>query len=156
MLDMGEMIKRLVLHEGLRLMPYRDTQGLLTIGIGRCIDTNPFTEDEKRAVGDWKKGITRNAAYMLCRNDIERSIRECQKRIPFFDGLDDERKYVLIDLTFNMGIASLCKFKNMLSALGVGNYDKAAEELLNSKYARQVGKRAERLANTIKSGRFEI
>lgn len=156
MLDTAEMINRLILHEGLRLMPYKDTLGLWTIGIGRCVETNPFTEEELKAVGDWKNGITRNAAYMLCRNDIDRCLCELKKNIAFFEKLDAERQYVLLDLCFNMGIKGLLKFKNMLSAFGVGGWNKAADELLNSKYATQVGKRAVRLANCIKTGRFEV
>ena len=65
-------MRRLEFHEGCWLMPYRCTAGKLTIGVGRCIDTNPFTEEELKAVGDWKHGITRNAALMLLRNDIDR------------------------------------------------------------------------------------
>lgn len=156
MLDISEMINRLVLHEGLRLKPYKCTKGKLTIGIGRCIDTNPFTVDELKAVGDWEHGITRETAYMLCRNDINRSINDLKKNVPFFMNLDSERQYVLIDMCFNLGIKKLLKFKKTLSALGSGNWEKASEEILNSEYAKQVGKRAERLANTIKTGRFVI
>lgn len=156
MLDIAEMINRLILHEGLKLNPYKDTKGLLTIGIGRCIETNPFTYEEIKAVGDWQNGITRNAAYMLCKNDIIRCINELKKNISFFEKLDQERQYVLIDMCFNMGINKLLCFKKMLSALGIGNYNKAAEEILNSSYAKQVGKRADRLSNCIKTGRFEI
>lgn len=156
MLDMSEIVNRLKFHEGCVLFPYKDTRGYLTIGIGRCIDTNPFTDDELKVIGDWKHGITREMAYMLCRNDIDRCISDLRKKVEFFDKLDNERQYVLIDLCFNIGIKGLLKFKNMLSALGTGNWNKAVDELLNSKYASQVGKRAVRLANTIKNGRFEI
>ena len=156
MLDMSEIINRLKFHEGLMLEPYRCTRGKLTIGIGRCIDTNPFTTEELISIGDWKHGITREMAHMLCMNDINRCISDLRKKIEFFEKLDKERQYVLIDLCFNMGIKGLLKFKNMLSALGTGNWNKAADELLNSKYASQVGKRAIRLASTIRNGRFEI
>lgn len=154
-MDISEMISRLSFHEGLRLQPYRCSRGKLTIGIGRNIDDNPFTAEEKKAVGDWRHGITKEMAYMLCRNDIARCKEECQKGIPFFDNLDIERQYALIDLCFNMGIKALKKFKKMLEALGCGNYDRAADELLNSKYATQVGVRAKRIAKLIDTGRWE-
>ena len=156
MLDMSEIVNRLKYHEGCVLFPYKDTRGYLTIGIGRCIEKNPFTVDELKVIGDWKHGITREMAHMLCRNDIDRCISDLRKKVEFFDKLDKERQYVLIDLCFNMGIKGLLKFKNMLLALGTGNWNKAADELLNSKYALQVGKRAIRLASTIRNGRFEI
>ena len=156
MLNEQEIINRLVLHEGLRLMPYKDSKGLLTIGIGRCIATNPFSSEELKVIGDWKRGITRNAAYFLCRNDIARCEKECNKSIPFFKDLDNERQYALIDMCFNLGISRLLRFKNMLSALNQCLYNKAARECLESKYAKDVGKRAERIANTIRTGKFIV
>lgn len=156
MLELRTMVGRIEFHEGLRLKPYRCTLGKLTIGIGRCIDTNPFTTEELIAIGDWKHGITKAMAYMLCQNDINRCIKELKKEIPFFANLDKERQYALIDLCFNMGIDGLKKFKKMLEALGTGNYCRASDELLNSKYANQVGKRAQRIALLIREGRWEI
>ena len=157
MLDMGEMINRLILHEGLKLKPYKDTKGKLTIGIGRCIDTNPFTCEELKAVGDWKNGITRNAAFMLCRNDINKSITNLRKRISFFDRLDKERQYALIDMCYQMGIEGLCQFKKMIAAMGTGNYIEASKHCLDSKYAKQdAPTRAKRIAKLIETGRFIV
>lgn len=155
-IDTNEMIQRFVLHEGCELMPYRCPAGYLTIGVGRNLETNPLTAEEQKVCGDWRHGITKNAAFYLLRNDIERAKRDCNKAIPFFNTLDEERKYALLDMCFNLGIKRLLKFKNMLSAMGVGNWDKASDECLNSRYARQTGKRAKRIANTIKTGRFEV
>ena len=156
MLDISEIISRLSFHEGCVLMPYICPAGKLTIGIGRNIDDNPFTVEELKVIGDdWKHGITKAQAYMLCRNDINRCIKQLKKGIPFFDNLDAERQYALIDLCFNMGIKSLKKFKKMLEAMGSSYYNRAAEELLNSKYATQVGVRAKRIAKLIETGRWE-
>ena len=74
-------MRRLIFHEGLRLQPYKDTRGFTTIGVGRCVDTNPFTKAELKAVGDWQHGITQNAALMLLRNDIDR----CKKELAGLD-----------------------------------------------------------------------
>lgn len=155
-LDMAEMITRLKLHEGCSLKPYKCPAGKLTIGIGRNTEDNPFTADELKAVGDWKHGITREAAHMLCRNDIERCIKELKKNLKWFEKLDKERKYALIDLCFNLGVRSLMMFKKTLASIGYGNYKTAAEQLLQSKYAKQVGKRALRIAKLIETGRWEI
>lgn len=155
-IDTNEMIQRFVLHEGCVLEPYRCPAGYLTIGVGRNLETNPLTAEEQKVCGDWRHGITKNAAFYLLRNDIDKAKKECQKNIPFFNTLDKERKYALLDMCFNLGIKKLLKFKNMLSAMGVGNWDKAYDECLNSNYAKQTGKRARRIANTIKTGRFEV
>lgn len=154
--DVNELVQRFVLHEGCELMPYKCPAGYLTIGVGRNLETNPLTAEEKKVVGDWRNGITKNAAFYLLRNDIEKVKRDCSKNISFFNALDPERRYALLDMCFNIGIKSLLKFKNMLSEMGVGNWNKASYECLNSNYAKQTGKRARRIANTIKTGRFEV
>jgi lysozyme len=156
-IDTNEMIQRFVLNEGCSLMPYKDTKGYETIGIGRCIDKNPLTQEEKKVCGDYKHGITKNAAFYLLRNDIERAKRDCNKAIPFFDALDKERRYCLIDMCFQMGKDGLLGFKKMLRAMGVGNWEEAYKECLDSDYAREDSpKRAKRIARTIKTGRFEV
>lgn len=157
MLTLDEVVQRLVYHEGVVLKPYKDTKGKLTIGIGRCIDTNPFTYEELKAVGDWEKGITKNAAFFLLRNDIRRVSKECKSNIPFYEELNDGRRYALLDMCFQLGIGGLLGFKKMLAAMSVGNWIEAKEQCLDSKYAREDSpKRAERIARTIETGVFRI
>lgn len=156
MLDQAEITQRLAFHEGIELQPYRDTLGKLTIGIGRCIETNPFSSEELKVIGDWKNGITKNAAFFLLRNDIKKVEKECQTKIRFWEKLDSERQYALIDMTFQLGICGVLRFKKMLYHLGLGNYNQAAEECLDSKYAIQTPARAHRISETIKTGRFII
>lgn len=156
MINMNEAVQRLAMHEGIRLHPYRCTKGRLTIGIGRNLDNNPITAEEERVVGDWQHGITKEAAFYLLRHDIDRVEDECSRLIPFWQSLDDERQYALLDMAFNLGIYGLLKFKKMLAFIGVGNYRQAAVECLASKYAQDVGQRAKRIAKTIETGRFEV
>lgn len=156
MIDMNEKIQRLVMHEGMRLKPYYCTKGKQTIGVGRNLDDNPLTEEEKRVCGDWEKGITKNAAFYLLRHDIERVEKECKKKIAFYELLDDERQYALLDMAFNLGIAGVLKFKKMLMAMACGYFEDAAKECLDSKYAKEVGQRAKRIAETIRTGKFRI
>ena len=156
MIDETELIQRFILHENCELMPYKCPSGYLTLGIGRNLEANPLTVEERKVCGDWRHGITKNAAFYLLRNDIKRVQRECQNNIPFFDKLDNERQYALLDMAFNLGITGLLKFKLMLEAIGVRNFNKAAEECLNSRYAKQTGKRAKRIAETIKTGKWRV
>jgi len=153
-MEQTKILERIKFHEGLRLMPYRDNLGKLTIGIGRCIDTKPFTEDELRFVGDWKHGITLVAAYQLCRKDIS----QCQQQLNtlgfWYHNLDDERKYALIDMCFQLGFDGLKGFKNMLKNIEKRNWYGAYYECLNSKYARQTPTRAKRIAILLKTGRW--
>lgn len=128
--------EQLVLHEGLRLKPYRDTVGKLTIGVGRNLDD---------------VGITRAEALFLLRNDVE-EVRTQLERYPWYTQLDPVRQKVLIDMAFNLGIGGLMQFRKMLAALEAGDYGKTADEMLDSKWARQVGKRAQRLAEMMRTG----
>jgi len=155
MIDMEEIINRLVLHEGLRLKPYKCSAGFLSIGVGRNLITNPLTKQEKTVVGDLSHGITYDMAMYLLRHDIKRVLEECRGSFSFWRYLDSERKYALFDMCFNLGLRRLLKFKKMLDALAIGDYRGAAKECLNSKYARDVGKRAERIAKTFETGVFE-
>lgn len=156
MIDMNEKVQRLVMHEGCVLEPYICPAGYKTIGVGRNLETNPLTEEEKRVCGDYENGITKNAAFYLLRHDIERTEKECKKRIAIYDVLDDERQYALLDMAFNLGVAGVLKFKKMLTAMACGYFEDAAKECLDSKYAKDVGQRAVRIANTIRTGRFVV
>lgn len=128
---------QLIRHEGLRLKPYRDTVGKLTIGVGRNIED---------------VGITQQEAMMLLNNDIQRCIDELNRAFPWFEHLSSERQRALIDMCFNLGITRLLGFKRMLAALEAGDYQRAAREALDSRWANQVGRRADTIANMIRRG----
>ena len=156
MLDMNDKIQRLVMHEGCRLQPYYCTRGKQTIGVGRNLDDNPLTDEERRVCGDWEHGITKQSAFYLLRNDIKRCEKECRKEIAFYELLDDERQYALLDMVFQLGIGGVKKFKKMLMAMACGYWEDASKECLNSKYAQQTPKRAKRIAETIRIGKFIV
>ncbi len=156
MIDLYQASQRLLLHEGLRLQPYFCSKGKKTIGVGHCLDTNPLTAEEEKVLGDWQHGISHCAALYLLRNDIKRVCISLKKKIDFFKNLDAERQYALVDMAFNLGVQGLLKFKKMLKALRRKDYEKASEECLNSQYAKEVGRRAERIAHTLKTGEFKL
>lgn len=161
MLSLDVIKQRLFVHEGFRSKPYRCTNGKLTIGIGHNIEDNPFTEEELRLVGKdyMEKGITKAQAFAILAKDIMKFDSELRQNIPFYERLDDERQYALLDMAFNMGIGSnkkgLLSFKKMLSYIGTGFYKQAAAECLDSKYGRELPKRAGRIAKTIETGVFK-
>lgn len=155
MITLYEKQQRLIFHEGLKLEPYRCSRNYLTIGVGRNLETNPLNEVEKRVVGNVFDGITRNAALFLLRNDIERLETQCSDLI-CWGVLDDERRYALLDMSFQLGFDGLCEFKKMLSALEKNDYATASKECLNSNYAKQTRTRAERIARLIRTGRWVL
>ena len=144
--------RRLAFHEGVELKPYRDTVGKLTIGVGRNLDDNPLTPEEKKACGDIYQGITKNAAYMLLRNDVTRCEEQLKKNLPFYKELSVERQYALLDICFQQGIQGLLKYKKMLKAMENKDFVLASKECLDSNYHKQTPKRCERIANLIRTG----
>lgn len=147
--------KRLMFHEGCVDHIYTCPAGYKTIGIGRNLQTNPLTAKEKEVVKDLNK-ISVEQALFLLRNDVKRCVKELSSNISFFYQLDDERQYALLDMCFNMGIKRLLGFKRMLNAMLIGDYRGAAKECLMSKYAKDVGKRAQRIARLIETGVWVI
>lgn len=137
MIDRAAMIRQLRLHEGERLKPYRCTAGKLTIGVGRNLDD---------------RGITREEAAFLLENDIKRGEAELLRALPWVGQLDEVRQRVLLDMVFNMGLAGVLAFKNTLATIQAGDYQRAASMMLDSKWARQVGQRAERLSRMMATG----
>ena len=132
--------EQLKVHEGLRLKPYKDTVGKWTIGIGRNLED---------------KGITEQEALFMLNNDVDYFHDKIKKEINWFWALDDVRQNVLVNMAFNLGVSGLLTFKNTLSLISFNRYEEAAEEMLNSKWARQVGYRAEELAEQMRTGEFQ-
>ena len=125
--------------EGLRLKPYTCTAGKLTIGFGHNLEDN---------------GITLEIAEILLRTDLACARMEVFAKFPWLMKLNEPRQYVLVDMCFNIGISRLLTFKKMLLALQEGDYERAAHEMLDSKWAKQVGKRATRLAEIMRKGEY--
>jgi len=123
-------------HEGIRLYPYKCTSGKLTIGIGRNLDS---------------RGITFDEAHYMLKNDIKRFEQELTP-YDFYSIQPDHIKACLINMCFNMGLSTLLKFKKMIAALEKLDYDRAAEEALDSRWAHQVGYRARDIASVMRNG----
>jgi len=129
--------QQLIRHEGLKLKPYRCTAGKLTIGVGRNIED---------------VGISESEAICLLINDIDRCRHEVISSLPWAKNLPYKMQDVLINMCFNMGMLRLLGFKKFLNALNERNYTRAAEEMLDSLWAEQVGNRAIELSEIIKKG----
>ncbi len=126
-------------HEGLRLKPYLDTVGKLTVGYGRNLED---------------VGISRDEADFMLDNDIDQVERQLETVDEYRD-LDPVRQTVIANMAFNLGFAGLMGFKNMWSAIDRRDWDRAAKEMLNSKWARQVGVRAVELSEIMRTGEVD-
>lgn len=136
-MNYDKLTAQLEIDEGKRSHIYTDTVGKITGGIGRNLSDREFSEDE--------------IALML-KNDIAIVEQELDRVLPWWRGMCDARQNVLANLCFNMGINRLLGFKNALTAMQAAKYDKAADEMLDSTWARQVSNRAMRLAAVMRKG----
>lgn len=132
--------EQLLRHEGEVLHAYEDTEGYLTIGVGRLID--------KRKGG----GISHEEAMVLLDNDICRVIDQLERRAPWFKRLDPTRQQAIANMAFQMGVDGVFGFQRMIAALSNGNYQHAASEALASRWAKQTPERAEEIADMIRTG----
>ncbi len=136
---MSKCVNLIKKHEGLRLMPYKCTAGKLTIGYGRNIEDTGISEEE--------------AEYLL-ESDIQQCFNYLQDKTDYFTGLSEPRQSVMVNMLFNLGWTRLNKFKNMIAAVKAGDYKKASVEMLDSRWAKQVGKRSTELAAIMESGQY--
>lgn len=131
---------QLVRDENEVLHAYPDSKGFWTIGVGTLIDA--------RKGG----GITQEESRYLLRNRIAIAKANLAQKLPWTAALDDVRLAALVNMTFNLGIEGLLKFEHFLAALQAKDWQRAAAEMLNSLWVEQVGDRARRLAEQIKTG----
>jgi lysozyme len=135
-MDMDRIRKTLIRHEGIELKPYRCTSDKLTIGVGRNLDDN---------------GISYDTAMQMLTEDIDAVLADLRRNLPWFDRSPEPVQEALINLTFNMGIARLMQFRKTLVFMRGEKWLEAADELLDSRYAAQVGQRAHEVADMIRS-----
>ena len=101
------------------------------------------------------KGITEEQAESWLAEDIQNAIDELFTHYPEFRELKKARQDVLINMVFNLGLTGFSTFKKMIRAIRHGMMDEAAQEMLNSKWASQVGHRATELALQMQTGRYK-
>jgi len=138
--SMGLLRKELIRDEGLKLAPYRDTLGHLTIGVGHLILPN-----EKLTA------LTQQQAIDLLDKDIAIAERRLDNIYPKWRELDDVRQRTMVNLAFNMG-TRFAQFKKFLHSLSLGNFDKAADQLIQSRWYGQVKLRGPRIVHAMRTG----
>lgn len=137
-MDIEELRRQLAIDEGYSDKPYRCSEGKLTIGYGRNLKD---------------KGISQAEGDFLLENDIA-EVKADLEALPIYRQQDKVRRTVLANMCYNLGRPKLLKFKKMWFALSLNDYELAAKEMLDSRWARQVGDRALRLATIMRTGRW--
>jgi len=151
-MNIQKLIEQLKRHEGLRLYVYDDAngrevtqgyrlQGHPTIGVGRLLTS--------------ARGLSTIEIEMLLENDIEVVVDELNRNVPWWNDLNEARQAVMVNLCFNLGWPRLSLFENMLDAAEKGNWDRAADELMDSKWFSQVGLRGLELVEQLRTGAWQ-
>lgn len=136
-MDRQRLFSQLRLHEGVEHKPYKCTAGYLTIGVGRNIEERGLSDDE--------------IDYIL-NNDVNIATDELVDTFDWYSDLDDVRQRVVVDMVFNLGMPRFKQFKNMIAAIEAGDWMEASNQMMDSRWAQQVGLRASRLAEMMETG----
>jgi len=143
-------------HEDYREHPYKDSKGLWTFAIGRCLETHPLTGGEWKYLLDkgWLKvQITEEGGQWLMEQDVVVIRGQCARMFDFWPNLNDARRDVLVEMAFQMSIQRLVGFKDMMAAIRAGQWKTAAQAGLDSKWAREDSPgRAQELMTILERG----
>ena len=139
---MSKLVEQLKIHEGVRTHAYLCSESKITCGVGRNLDS------------DGGIGLSEDEIDFLLNNDIKRCRHELEFHFDWVKELDDVRQDAMINLCFNIGITSLKKFSKALAAMNVHDYETAAAEFLDSRWASQVGTRALDVTDMIRTGEY--
>lgn len=134
-------VEQLMRDEGFREHTYEDTEGHLTIGYGINLDTEAIPQDIAEL---WLTRKISEIEYQLLPLVFNNN----------YAMTFNPRGAVLTNMAYNLGVKGLLGFTKMLAAFAAGDYDTAAVEMLDSKWAKQVGDRATRLAEQMRTGRW--
>jgi lysozyme len=150
----NEQIAKLEEHEGFRNRVYKCTAGMDTIGIGYNLIANPLKLSKVEIKSLYDVGITREKAVQYAKlvcNQVEADLR---KHLNWFDDLDSNTQFVLINMGFQMGSAGVLGFKTTLGLIKEGKYNEASLQMLKSKWAKQTPNRAKDVARILRTGKL--
>jgi len=139
-----KLVKELILDEGYKYEIYLDHLGYPTLGVGHLIlETD---EEYGKPVGT---PVSEQRILECLESDINTVCEELDRNLWWWRDLDDNKQRVMVNMGFNLGYPRLSKFKKFLSAMQIGDFKTAAVEMLDSKWATQVGDRAIRLRDRV-------
>lgn len=139
------LIAELRRDEGVEYSPYTDTVGIETVGVGHNLRVKPLADG-------WSYPLTDLQVDVLLASDLNEVFKSLDKHMPWWRKLSYPRQRVIANMAFNLGVSGLSGFKNTLRFIQTGEYNKAADGMLLSRWAKQVGKRANRLADMMVEG----
>lgn len=135
-----KLVQEIKRDEGFMARAYRDSLGFWTIGYGRYLAS--YTS----------KTVSEPQAHYMLLEDMDKHTAVIDKKIPWVHSLDEARKAALLNMSFQMGAYKLLQFKTVLAKVREGDYSAASSAMLQSRWAKQTPKRAQRLAKQMETG----
>ncbi len=130
--------RHLIWSEGFKNKAYTCPAGKITVGVGRNLEDRGLSDDE--------------VLYLL-HNDMD-SVEAEARTLPYYEALNEARQLVICDLIFNMGLAKWLTFSRANAALAAHDYERAADEMVDSRWYTQTGRRAKRLVEAMRTGEW--
>lgn len=146
MMNLEQLRMELEYDEGCEYQIYLDHLGLPTFGIGHLV-----TEDDEEHGLEVGTAVSENRVREAFESDIEITVDECQRLYEDWVDFPDEVQLILANMMFNMGRPRLSQFKNMKAAVDERDWDRAADEMIDSKWYQQVTNRADRLVQRMRN-----
>jgi len=138
-----QLIKELRRDEGVRYVPYFDTKGISTVGVGHNLKAKPLPI---------RYPLTDEQVDQILFDDLVGVFHDLDGKLGWWRLLSYARQRVMVNMCFNLGIGGLLKFVNTLASILRGDYEDASEKMLQSAWAKQVGDRSNRLSVMMKEG----
>ena len=145
-MNIDKLREQLKIDEGVKYEVYKDHLGYPTFGIGHLVVEGD--EEHGKPVGT---PVSEDRVNAVFESDVQKFVSESKKVFPNLDELPEEAQQVIVNMCFNMGAPRLSKFKKFIAAVNDGNWSTAAVEMMDSRWATQVGKRAERLRDRVQA-----
>lgn len=145
-MNIEQLREELKIDEGVKYEIYLDHLGLPTFGIGHLVlESDP---EYGQPVGT---AVSENRVNECFARDVNVVLEECKKLLPSFEILPEEVQLIIANMMFNMGRPRLSKFKNFIAAVAISNWQEAANQMVDSRWYRQVTNRAERLVKRMRN-----
>ena len=145
-MDVGKLRADLELDEGVKHEIYLDHLGLPTFGIGHLV-----REEDPEYGWDVGEPVSDNRVAEAFESDIQITIDDCEKLYPDFYELPEEAQLIIANMCFNLGYPRLSKFKGMKAGIDARDWNAAADEMVDSRWYRQVTNRADRLVERMRA-----
>ena len=145
-MNIEQLREELKIDEGVKYEIYLDHLGLPTFGIGHLVLESD--EEYGKPVGT---SITEDRVNECFARDVDVVLNECKTLFPSFEILPEEVQLIIANMMFNMGRPRLSKFKKFIAAVAISNWQEAANQMVDSRWYKQVTNRADRLVNRMRS-----